>query len=127
MKILIDTNFVLTCVKQKIDFSNLAEELFDEKIEWLVPQDVLNELGVLKDRKGMKVADRTAAKTSFEILEKIGAKVVELEGKNPNVDIKIVNYILGKKIILATLDRNLKGRVNNRILTIRGKKMLEII
>jgi rRNA-processing protein FCF1 len=127
MKILIDTNFVLTCVKQKIDFSNLAEELFDEKIEWLVPQDVLNELGVLKDRKGMKVADRTAAKTSFEILEKIGAKVVELGGKNPNVDIKIVNYILDKEIILATLDRNLKGRVKNQILTIRGKKMIEII
>ena len=79
MKILIDTNFVLTCVKQKIDFSNLAEELFDEKIEWLVPQDVLNELGVLKDRKGMKVADRTAAKTSFEILEKIGTDEKELK------------------------------------------------
>ena len=33
MKILIDTNFILTCMKQKIDFPNLAEELFDEKIK----------------------------------------------------------------------------------------------
>ncbi len=127
MKILIDTNFILTCMKQKIDFPNLADEIFDEKIEWIVPQDVLNELGILKDKKGMKVADKKAAEISFEILKKIDTKVVELEGKNPNVDIKIVNYIMGKKIILATLDRNLKERVKNKILTIRGKKMLEII
>ena len=127
MKILIDTNFILTCMKQKIDFPNLADEIFDEEIEWIVPQEVLNELGTLKDRKGMKVKERNAAKISFEMLGKINAKVVELGGKNPNVDIKIVNYILGKKIILATLDRNLKERVKNKILTIRGKKMLEII
>jgi rRNA-processing protein FCF1 len=114
-------------MKQKIDFPNLADELFDEEIEWIVPQEVLNELGTLKDRKGMKIKERNAAKISFEILEKINAKVVELGGKNPNVDIKIVNYILGGKIVLATLDRNLKERVTNKILTIRGKKMLEII
>jgi rRNA-processing protein FCF1 len=114
-------------MKQKIDFPNLADEIFDEKIEWIVPQEVLNELGTLKDRKGMKVKERNAAKISFEILEKIDAKIVELGGKNPNVDIKIVNYIIGKDIILATMDKDLKSRVKNKILTIRGKKMLEII
>ena len=55
MKILLDTNFILTTMKQKIDFPNLADQLFTEKIEWIVPQQVLNELGNLKDRKGMKL------------------------------------------------------------------------
>jgi rRNA-processing protein FCF1 len=127
MKILLDTNFILTCVKQKVDFASLTDEIINERIEWIVPQDVLNELGNLKDRKGIKISDKNAAKLSFEILQIIEPKIVELPGKNPNVDIKIVNYVAGKDIILATMDKNLKSRVDNKILTIRGKRNLEII
>ena len=71
--------------------------------------------------------DKNAAKLSFEILQNLQPKLIELPGKNPNVDIKIVNYIIDKKIVLATLDKNLKSRINNKILTIRNKKSLEII
>jgi len=127
MKILLDTNFIVTCMKQKIDFPSLADELFTEKIEWIVPQDVLNELGNLKDKKGIKVIDKNAAKLGFEILQTLCPKIVELPGKNPNVDIKIVNYIINKDLVLATLDKNLKSRIDNKILTIRGKKSLELI
>ena len=127
MKILLDTNFIVTCVKQKIDFPSLANDIIDEKIEWVVPQDVLNELGNIKDREGTKVTDRNAAKLGFEILQTIKPKILELPGKNPNVDIKIVNYIIDKDITLATMDKNLKSRVKNKILTIRGKKSLELI
>lgn len=127
MKILLDTNFILTCVKQKIDFQEMANQITSQSVEWLVPQDVLDELGNLKDRRGAKVPDKSAAKLSFEILQNLEAKIVNLPGKNPNVDIKIVNYILGKPIVLATLDKNLKSRVENKILTIRGKKNLEFV
>ena len=127
MKIFLDTNFILTCVKQKIDFDNITNNLVDEPIEWIVPQEVLNELGNLKDKKNIKVKDKNAAKLSFEILQTINPKIITLRGENPNVDIKIVNYISGKQIILATLDKDLKNRVDNKILTIRNKKNLEII
>jgi len=127
MKILLDTNFILTCVKQKLDFVMLAEELIDKKIEWFIPQDVLNELGNIKDRQGHKTKDKAAATLSFEILQDLKPKIIDLVGKNPNVDIKIVNYLRGKKITLATLDKNLKSRVKNKILTIRGKKSLELV
>ena len=126
MKILLDTNFVLSCVKQGIDFGSLADKIFSEPIEWIVPQEVLDELGNLKDKVGMKVVDKRAAELSFEILRGLGAEIVEL-GRNPNVDIAIVKYIMGKDIVLATLDRDLKGRVDNKILTIRGKRNLELI
>jgi len=127
MKILLDTNFIIICVKQKIDFPSLANDIIDEKIEWIVTQDVLNELGNLKDKKGTKIKDKNAAQLSFKILKTIKPKTIELPGKNPNVDIKIVNYIMNKDITLATIDKNLKSRVNNKILTIRGKKSLELI
>ena len=127
MKILLDTNFIITSAKNKIDFPSLSEEIIDGKIEWIVPQDVLNELGNLKDRSGTKEKDKAAAKLGFDIIQNINPKIIELPGKNPNVDIKIVNYILGKDIVLATMDRNLKSRVDNKILTIRGQKTLELI
>ena len=127
MKILLDTNFILTCAKQKIDFPVVVNEIIDQKIKWLIPQDVLNELGTLKDRTGIKVEDRDAAKLSFEIIKSLNPKIIQLSGKNPNVDIKIVNYITDKNIVLATLDKNLKSRVDNKILTIRGKKNLELV
>ncbi len=127
MQILIDTNFILTATKQKIDIQEAANQITTEKIEWLIPQDVLNELGNLKDRSGTKTKDRQAAALGFEIIKTLNPKIIELPTKNPNVDIKIVNYILDKPIVLATLDKNLKSRVKNKILTIRGKKTLEII
>ena len=127
MKILLDTNFILTCVKQKIDFENLAHEMVDETIEWLVPQDVLNELGNIKDKVGIRTEDKLASEVSFKILQTLKPKIIELPGKNPNIDIKIINYILGTDIVLATLDKGLKSKVDNEVLTIRGKKQLEII
>jgi len=126
MQILLDTNFILTCAKQKIHFAEIADQIISEPIEWIIPQDVLNELGNLKDREGMKIADRRAAELAFQILENLNPKIINIPGRNPNVDIKIVNYILGKPIVLATLDKNLKSRVQNKILTIRGKKNLEL-
>ena len=102
MKILIDTNFVLTSVKQKLDFAEVTEQLIDEEIEWIVPQQVLDELGCLKDQKGMKIADKEAASVSFGVLEQLNPKIVDL-GRNPNVDIGIVNYIMDKDIVLCCL------------------------
>ena len=127
MKIVIDTNFAITCAKNKIDFPSVASEIIDQKIEWLVPQDVLNELGNIKDREGIKVADKNAAELSFEIIKELKPEILDLPGKNPNVDIKIVNYIIDKDIVLATMDKDLKSRVNNKILTVRGKNNLELI
>lgn len=127
MKILLDTNFIIATTKQKIDIQTLTNQIITESIEWIIPQDVLNELGNLKDRPGTKIADKSAAELGFEIIKTLNPKIINLPGRNPNVDIKIVNYILDKPIILATLDKNLKSRVNNKILTIRGKKNLELI
>jgi len=119
MKILLDTNFVLTCIKQKIDFETLANEILDGKIEWIIPLEVLKEIEKFKDK--------VLSKKSLEFLDKLKPQIIKLEGNSPNVDQKIARYIYGEKIILATLDKGLKSKVNNPILSIRGKKMLKLL
>ena len=127
MKILIDTNFVLTCAKQKIDFDAIMNGLTSEEVQWIVPEEVLGELRGLKFGGRIKIKDLNAATIGIEIIEKLGVNVVKLSDTASDVDTKIANYIKDKPIILATLDKGLQKRTNNKILTIRGKKHLEII
>ena len=127
MQVLIDTNFIIHIVKNKIDLVEEANRVIDQEINWIVPQQVLNELGSLKDTKGTKKVDKDAAKLSFEILQTLNPKIIELNS-NPNVDLAIVSYILDTDIVLATLDKGLKKRVpKNKVLTAKGRKTLELL
>ena len=123
MEILLDTNFILTCVLQKIDFVELSEEMFNEKLNWILPKQVINELKKIEKNLKQKRKFREGAKLSLEILETMNLKIVDLN-KNPNIDIAIKDYISDKPIVLATNDKGLKKRVKNRILSIRGTKSL---
>ena len=127
MDILLDTNFIVTCTKQKIDFDEVAHKKIDDEITWVVPQEVLDEIKALSENKEQKVADRKAASLSLQILQHMYPKILFLNTKQPNVDKAIASYLnKNKKIILATLDKDLKKRVKNKILTIRGKKDLQL-
>ena len=129
MMILIDTNFILTCVKQKIDlFSELRKEFGNTTI--VIPQQTLNELSKLIIKKTLNLKEKTAAKLSLDLITKNLIFIIDL--KNKNVDQGIINYINSNKdesFYLATLDRNLKKRIKNqktRFLTIRNKKKIKI-
>lgn len=127
MKVLLDTNFILTCVKQGIDFDAVANGLFSEDIKWIVPVEVLRELRGLKIGGKIKVKERNAIDVGLEIIQKMGVDVVKMSDANVDVDTKIVNYLRkNEDIVLATLDKELKGRVKNRIMSVRGKKNLVI-
>ena len=125
MKILLDTNFILSCIKQKIDFFSLANELFDEKLEWIVPCEVLGELKELGERVGEKTPDKEAANVGLEFVKLIKAQEVDLG--DPVVDNGIVNYANKHAVVVATMDKELKKRLNSKIFTIRAKKGLEIV
>jgi rRNA-processing protein FCF1 len=125
MRILLDTNFLLTCAKQKVDFSSLIAEQVDEKIEWIIPEEVIAELEDLSTRKDMKGKDKDAAKLALVLIEKLGYKSVRVNNKN--VDVGIADFIKGKDIALATLDKGLKKRVDNTIVTISDKRQVQII
>lgn len=125
MKVLLDTNFLLTCAKQKVDFAELVREQIDEKIEWIVPEEVIAELTELSERKDMKGKDKYAAKLALILIEKMGYELVRVNNKN--VDVGIADFIRGKLIALATLDKGLKKRVDNTIITISDKRQVQII
>ena len=125
MKILLDTNFLLTCAKQKVDFTELIGEQVDERIEWIIPEEVITELNDLSTRKNMKGKDKDAAKLALALIEKLGYESIKV--KNKNVDIGIVDFIRDKDIALATLDKGLKKRVENTIVTISDKRQIQII
>jgi len=126
MEILLDTNFVITCAKQKIDFESIVNGMTDEEIKWIVPDEVLRELRGLRLSKG-KGLDAKSIDLAIKMIQNISYSVVKLSDSSSDVDTKIANYVKDKSIILATLDKGLKVRVGNRILTVRGKKGLEII
>ena len=127
MKILLDTNFILTCAKQKIDFDAIMNGQTSEEVKWIVPKEVLQELRGLRFGGKIKIKERNAATIGIEIVTRLGTEVVKLSSTANDVDTKIVNYLREKNIVLATLDKNLKSRVKNKILTIRNKKNLKLI
>ncbi len=115
-QVILDTNFILTCIKQKIDF---FEELRFEGFQILVPEQVIKELESLSKNKEQ-------AKLALKFLRSNRPKLIDLKGKT--VDKSIINYAKSHKdIIIATLDRGIKDKIPNNKIVIRGKKKLEIV
>jgi len=126
MEILLDTSFILTCAKQKIDFFSLASDLFDEKIEFLLPKEVLSELEKISIRSGERTEDKNAAKLALELIKINKIRHITLNTKI--VDVGLVNYIKTHDgAVLASLDKKIKKKINARCLVIRNKKNLAII
>ena len=114
-QIILDTSFILTCIKNKIDF---FEQLKLEGIEILIPEQVVKELEGISNSK-------IEAKFALKLIKLNKPKIIKIHGKN--TDNAIVNY--SKKnpnIIVATLDSEIKKKIKNYKLIIRNKKKLEI-
>jgi len=121
-KVVLDTNFILTCVKQKIDF---LDEIKFMGIEILIPEEVLEEIKEIM-RFGKRLYFRENAKLALKILNKNEFKKIKLG--TADVDKGLVNFAAkNKDVIVATLDRELKKKIKKPKLVIRGKKKLEII
>jgi rRNA-processing protein FCF1 len=124
MDIIIDTNFILTCAKEKIAlFDQLKEEFGMPKI--LIPQQVINELKLLITKKTLKIKDREAAQFSLNMINSNLAFIIDLETKN--VDAGIIKYANKHNLFVASLDRALKSKIKNpkaKFLTIKQKKRI---
>ena len=69
-QVLLDTNFILTCVKQKIDF---FEEIYLMGIEILIPEKVIEEIKKLKKEAELKILERE--KTKFHKIFLAGIQI----------------------------------------------------
>lgn len=115
-QVILDTSFILTCVKQKIDF---FEELKLMGMKIFIPIQVMREL------KSMSTSSDNA-QLALKLLEK--NKFEELDLNEKNVDKGIKKYAEKyPDIYIGTLDKELKEKILNSKVVIREKKRLEII
>lgn len=119
MEIILDTNFIIELVKQKIDLIDI-----ENYGNMLVPEQVLNELARVKEQGSLE--NRKNAEIALKILrESKKIKIIRLESRY--VDLGIMNFLHDKKdYCVATIDRELKNRLKGkaRILTIINRKKL---
>ena len=120
--VILDTSFIITCVKQKIDF---FEDIKFRGLKIIIPKQVIEELKKLKIR-GKKFHIRKNAELALRIIELNDFKEIDLgEQRVDEMLIKMGNK--NKNIIVATLDREIKNRIKGPKIVIRGKKKLDII
>lgn len=111
-KIFLDTDFLITSTKYKIDFLGELDKLINFKKEVCVVDETLNEL------KG-----KPQEKLINEIIKEKHIKVIKTE-INKNVDDLLLDL---KDIIVCTQDKELKRKLKKqgkRVITIRQKKYL---
>ena len=119
-QILLDTNFILSCIKQKIDF---FEELIGFRI--LIPKQVIREIkSIINSKK--KLHFREDAKLALKLLKGNSFKEIDL-GKQ-HTDKLIIKFAeQHPKTIIGTLDREIKNKIKNQKGVIREKKRLKVI
>ncbi len=124
-KVILDTNFILSCVKNKLDF---FQELSLMGIKPIIPQEILSEIVRLKNKK-------QEAQVAFALIDKNPSNFERLTlslGKG-HVDKLIIDYVNkdeNQDVLVATLDKEMKENLskgNKKIIVIRGKKKLEVI
>lgn len=117
---ILDTNFILSCIRKKIDFFDDIQNL---GLRIIIPIQVLDELRTLSMTAKGKFKDE--AKVALSLLEHSEFKRIDLYVKNvDNGLVKLANE--NKEYIIATLDKAIQNKIKNRKLIIRGEKKLEI-
>ena len=126
MKIILDTNFLIYCVKEKFDYVEKISGLINESYELVVPLRVIEELERLKI-KADKGKDKDAADLALKILNMNikNKEVKKIETKGKSVDESIIS-LAGEdnKNIVCTLDREMRFSLPRVILINKGKKLI---
>jgi rRNA-processing protein FCF1 len=115
MEVLLDSSFIISCIRKRIDFlSQLEEQGFRVK----VPREVMQEMKDLKLKSKTSHDDRVAINAALNILGQKKIKKMKIGGKN--VDEGLIDQ--GKKgYYIATLDRRIKLSVPRKIVLFSAK------
>ncbi len=117
----LDTNFILSCIRKKIDF---FEEIPLMGMKIIIPLQVMDELKKFS-RQGRGNL-KQEAKFALSLLERKKFDRIDLYIKNvDNGLLKLAEK--NKNYVIATLDREIKNKTKNPTLVIKGEKGLEVI
>ena len=121
-KVLLDTSFILSCVREKVDFFDRLEDM---GYGIVISNNVVKEIKGLAD-KGKTLKLREIASLALKVIA--SEKYESLEIKGRYVDSAIVNYLkTDREYALATVDKVLKKKVNNPRIVLRARKRLEVL
>jgi rRNA-processing protein FCF1 len=110
-QIILDTSFIITAIKNKIDF---FEQLVNTGFQIIIPEQVIQELQGLKAEVAIKVINAN--------------KFKKIDLKIKNTDNGIMKFAKAHpKVVVATLDQEIKRRIPNQKMVIRGTKKLEVV
>jgi rRNA-processing protein FCF1 len=114
MHVLCDTSFLMVLVEKPIKYIDRIEHEFG-RLEFIVPDIVIDELKRLKEKAGPKRS--TMAKTALEVA---ATKFKEVKvPRAVHVDDAIVEYATENKCAVATIDTNLRRRlIANQVLVL---------
>ena len=131
MKIILDTNFLISSVRFKVDIFSELQRICDFKYQACIIDGILDELKRLVEIG--KPKDKIAAKISLELVKKENIKIIKTYPKNKrvkNVDFLILNLIKKEDFIVATQDKELKREIRKKgvpIIVLRQKRYLKLI
>jgi rRNA-processing protein FCF1 len=118
MKIILDTNFLISSINFKVD---VFSELRGNDIFTL--DNVIEELKKISTGKGK---DSISARIALKLIKRKGLKI--LKSKEKETDLSLLNY--GKRgYVIATQDLNLKNKLKKiraKFIYIRQKKYVMI-
>lgn len=121
-KVILDTNFLITAIKFRINLSYAFFDRFSHRYEIVLLQPVRNEFDILISR-GIK-----EAKLALAIAEKYAEIIpVAVSEENIEVDDILINYALDNQGIIATNDKTLRKKAKIariQVLTIKNKSII---
>ncbi len=119
--VLLDTSFILTAIRQKIDF---FEEFSLKGLKILIPEKVIKELKSIASTKKGKA--KQEARLALKIIQINNFESIKIKGRN--ADKAIIKYSKeNPDVLIATLDREIKNKVMGKKLIIKGKRKLETL
>lgn len=121
MKALVDTNFLLYCIKEKIQLF----DFFQDFSEILIPRGVIDELVRIAQEGGPR--EKTRAEIALKLVAVSRVTILPLSGY---VDQQILEYAFTHKgIVVATLDQKLRRALQKKtkVLVVKGRKKFEVL
>ena len=120
MEVVLDTSFIISCIKRKIPFIQRLFEMGFNRIG--VPRRVMQELKDLRTRSPR--AEKEAIEIALRILED-NDSIKSVHIPSDNVDRGLV--LKGKEgVYIATLDKEIKRNVSNRVVIRDATNSIEI-
>ena len=120
MQVLLDSSFIISCVRERIDFlAQLEEQGFTP----VVPREVLQEMKDLRTSNRVTHEDRVAIDVALTMIEQQKVKKIGM-GQGRVDDWLIKKGQAGS--FIATLDKGIKKRVPKRVVIFKAQNRVGV-